>query len=775
MIPKEHLKQLPITQIPTDYPRDSKKVALSIPLFHSTKGYTVNFNEDNEFDIETFKDIFCKGAVWAAISIMTNTDLCEKGMPIYFHVQDKIYDEVMSVFEQFDVPEEWVHQTTFKEAETQLLHYNTGRKLGGLCDDKIDTDVLFIWDADALVYRSPGDPIIEWYQHFEDVLADTLMTSFYSEYNGGDLSFVNWLLRGIGIRELPETVTTEEMRLAEHRVYKKAELPVPNQQFRYGAAMFAVPLKHPVVPFLQRWHEESYTEEALFSIWMNAVGCPFVEFEKLFLPFKRTDDEFIEYHGSCIAHPLGQTEKLPQYIERLKRGIDGRNWDYSVAPRTNDSITQHVICLAHNPAHKEFSHCAFAQKARKLAWMGMYSGHQTFFYGNELSYIPPEDRNPDMKYDGVECTDFIECTTEEDLISQFGDYRAVYKQNHVWSPDQMIYKIFDAKCEHEIRKRFKPGDIICYTFGPGQRRLYNALQDLQGIHMESGIGYYNPYMKYKVFESPSLMNFNYGIYEQKYQGVKHITDEEEKKQIDWNTHVHHSWMQWQDTVIPNSFDLEDFDFRVDKEDYLFYLGRIMPGKGVEEAMRIADATGRKLLVAGQGDFEERMGFKPWDCVELLDVIGVEERRVLLSKAHALLCLSKYPEPFGGVFAEAMLSGTVPVATRMGAFMDYIDHGVNGLILGLNILDQGIYAVEELVPKIDPYQVRAKGLRFINQVVARQYAEYFGSISEMWLNGGKPYWLINTDRTELDWTHQHASINWKEYGLDEKELMTPIAA
>ena len=163
------------------------------------------------------------------------------------------------------------------------------------------------------------------------------------------------------------------------------------------------------------------------------------------------------------------------------------------------------------------------------------------------------------------------------------------------------------------------------------------------------------------------MNFNYGIYEQRYQSVRHITDEEEKKRIDWNTHVHHSWMQWQDTVIPNSFDLDDFDFRVEKEDYLFYMGRIMPGKGVEEAMRIADATGRKLLVAGQGDFEARMGFKPWDCVELLGVIDVEERRELLSKAYALLCPSKYPEPFGGVFAEAMLSGTVPSCDSDGCF------------------------------------------------------------------------------------------------------------
>ena len=92
---------------------------------------------------------------------------------------------------------------------------------------------------------------------------------------------------------------------------------------------------------------------------------------------------------------------------------------------------------------------------------------------------------------------------------------------------------------------------------------------------------------------------------------------------------------------------------------------------------------------------------------------------------------------------------------MGAFMDYIDHGVNGILLGGLVFEQGIYAVEEVVPRIDSYDVRAKGLRFINQVVARQYDEYFTSVSRMWENGGSPYWLMNENRDDLDWTHQHA--------------------
>ncbi len=760
---KEHLQALPIQELPfSDFERDSDLLTISIPMFHSSFGQIGGFDKDGEFDINIFRNIYVKGLAWTAYSIATNTDLCDRGTRIVFHIEDKVYDACKPMLDQFGVPDDWITVTSFPDADNENKHPRHGKKHYCFADPNIDTKVIALWDADALVYRPQGVDKFYWYETVEK-MKDSIITSFYSDWNGGDKSFADWIRLAADLPELA-TEAQHEHELMKSRIesYQKVGLPVSHKQNRYGSMILFVPSQSELRSFLANNHEKSWADEALVSMWMNSVGAPYHTFDDIFLPIVKTDAEFSTCHTACIAHPQGVKEEVPKYINRLLDGIDGSDRRYCVGSRA-EGITQHIICLAHNPAHKDFSHCAFAQKARKQSWMGNYIGHQTFFYGNELSE--------------VECTEMIPITTEADLISQFGDYREAYRQNHTWALNQMIYKLFDVKCEHELRKRVKHGDLICYTFGPGQHRLYNNLQDLEAIHVESGIGYYNPYMKYKVFESPSLMNFNYGIYEQKYQNVAHITDEEEKKRIDWNTHVHHSWMQWQDTVIPNSFDLEDFDFRVEKEDYLFYMGRIMPGKGVEEAMRIAEATGRKLLVAGQGatkkDFKNRMGFEPWDCIELLDVIDVDQRRDILSKAHALLCLSKYPEPFGGVFAEAMLSGTVPISTRMGAFMDYIDHSVNGLILGLNILEQGIYAVEECVPKIDPYHVRAKGLRFINEVVAHQYDEYYTSISKMWSNNNSPYWLMNEHRNDLDWTNQHAPINWEDYGLDKTELMTPI--
>ena len=112
-----------------------------------------------------------------------------------------------------------------------------------------------------------------------------------------------------------------------------------------------------------------------------------------------------------------------------------------------------------------------------------------------------------------------------------------------------------------MRKRAAQDDFCCYVFGAGLRNLYDRLQDLPVHHVESGIGYYYPYMKYKVFESPSHRHFTYGVYQGNFNKYAQMSEEEKEKAkayIDWNITVDHSYPQWQDAVIPNSFDVEDF-------------------------------------------------------------------------------------------------------------------------------------------------------------------------------------------------------------------------
>ena len=757
---KQQLRALPTIQVPTNYPRNSEKVALSLPIFASKQGRNSLFDKDSNFDIESFKQLVCVSSVWAYISIATNTDLCENGMPVYFHVEDTVAEIAMPILKACGVPEDWIHETHFEAFpnEDVIDEAMYGKKFAIFGDTEIQTDVCVVWDTDAHVYRHLGDPILQWYHRFETDLQEMPMFSFYSDWNGHEDFYVNWLLLGSGQLErefLDDDPGREaDMKRAEIDAYTAYGFDVPSQQHRWGSAIFSLPRKHPLFEFLLPNYKNAYTDEALVTMFMNThPDTPFLQLSEALLPFLQSDQEFIDIQKNCITHFDGSAEQLPKYKPKFLKGIDGRNAPVSATLQVSDrkqvivhpssGIRAHILSVPHNPSHKDYSTCAFAQKARKLAYMLDHVGIEAYHYGNELS--------------DVKCTEHVTVTTEADLDETYDDF-ITQSEFYNWNMDHYAYKMFFLRAEHEIRKRFQPKDIICYVFGPGLTPLYTTLQDLEGaIHCESGIGYYYPYAPYRVHESPGLMHFNLGIAQAQYDKWDAMTEEQKQaRPMNPNTEIHHSRMQWYDAVIPNSFDMEDFDYSEKHDDYFLCLGRIMPGKGIEIAMRVAHALGKKLIVAGQGDFEQSMGFKPWDNVELFGRADVEQRRELLANCIALFCLSTYPEPFGGVHVEANLSGKPVISTDIGAYCHTVKHGLTGYRCRLNVFEQALWAARN-VEKIDPATCRKWGQRFRNERVALSYQEYFSSVHASIDNNRSPFWLMNQERTHLNWIDD--TLDW----------------
>lgn len=133
-------------------------------------------------------------------------------------------------------------------------------------------------------------------------------------------------------------------------------------------------------------------------------------------------------------------------------------------------------------------------------------------------------------------------------------------------------------------------------------------------------------------------------------------------------------------MTPNDFDLDDFDYSETKDDYFLFLGRVYGGKRVHIAVQIAEAVGRRLIVAGPGSLEGiagRTGKSLENYVEAVGAVGLERRRELLSGAAAVLCPSPVLEPFCGVHVEAMLSGTPVITPDWGAFTEYNVRGLTG--------------------------------------------------------------------------------------------------
>ena len=178
--------------------------------------------------------------------------------------------------------------------------------------------------------------------------------------------------------------------------------------------------------------------------------------------------------------------------------------------------------------------------------------------------------------------------------------------------------------------------------------------------------------------------------------------------------------RWNDTVIPNFFNVEDFEYNEVREDWMCYIGRIHPCKGLEIIFDLAEATDTHIKVAGPGDIH-KLELRVPKQIEFLGIADREMRKYLLKYAKALLCPSLYLEPFLGTHVEALFPGCPVITIDFGAPMEYCEDEVTGFRC-MNMNDF-MYAMRNL-DKIDPKACRHRSMRFTMKRAAISYHEYF---------------------------------------------------
>ncbi|VAX02859.1 Glycosyltransferase [hydrothermal vent metagenome] len=168
------------------------------------------------------------------------------------------------------------------------------------------------------------------------------------------------------------------------------------------------------------------------------------------------------------------------------------------------------------------------------------------------------------------------------------------------------------------------------------------------------------------------------------------------------------YANWQGTVY-NGLPLDLYQYRAKAEDYLAFLGRASPEKGIDEAINIARQAGRKLKIAAKVDLVDKHYFAKTiqpllkqPGVEFIGEINDAQKQDFLGNASALLFPISWPEPFGLVMTEAMACGTPVIAYNRGAVPEVIEHGVSGFIV--NTQQEAIHAVGQL-NTIDRQQCR----------------------------------------------------------------------
>ena len=148
----------------------------------------------------------------------------------------------------------------------------------------------------------------------------------------------------------------------------------------------------------------------------------------------------------------------------------------------------------------------------------------------------------------------------------------------------------------------------------------------------------------------------------------------------------HSKLRYAATIY-HGIPMQEFTPRIDPAaggNYLLFFGRLHPDKGIVEAIDLAEAAGRTLVIAGiiqdQGYYETEV--KPrldGEQVRYVGPVGPAERQTLLAGASALLHLINFDEPFGLSVVEAMACGTPVLARPRGSMPEIVRPGVNGFL------------------------------------------------------------------------------------------------
>ena len=187
-------------------------------------------------------------------------------------------------------------------------------------------------------------------------------------------------------------------------------------------------------------------------------------------------------------------------------------------------------------------------------------------------------------------------------------------------------------------------------------------------------------------------------------------------------------------VAYNGTKVSSFPFQAEKGDYLLFLSRISEEKGPHLAVEVARRTGRRLVLAGKVDDQDRKFFasvvEPLIDGEQVIFVGEADARMkrdLYRSASCVLLPITWDEPFGLVMTEAMACGTPVIVFDRGAASEIVEHGETGFVV--ENVDEMIEAVSR-VRTIDPGYCRARvQQRFDAPVVARRYVEIYESILE----------------------------------------------
>lgn len=314
----------------------------------------------------------------------------------------------------------------------------------------------------------------------------------------------------------------------------------------------------------------------------------------------------------------------------------------------------------------------------------------------------------------AEATEHVTILTNDEyelLYGKRGDKEFYGNDATVGSPG---HQLFEKKLIIELRKRVEDQDIICHPFGHAHQVLTELFPHNQ--HVETGIGY--PILmpnSFRIFESYAWMHYHQG------------KENRNGKNYEW--------------VVPNYFDIDEWEPKDEPGEYLAFLGRICEPKGMDTVLEIAKRSPWPVVIHGQGDPS------PWNHpnIKYGGPISGRARSEFLRSARAMLMPTNFTEPFGGSGVEAMLCGTPLISVDYGAFTETVIDGVTGYRCHtLQDWLDAIHAAGDLDRELIAFIARSK---YSLETCGKAYDKIFTDLNNLWQKGW--YELRDIDYFQLN--------------------------
>jgi len=375
-------------------------------------------------------------------------------------------------------------------------------------------------------------------------------------------------------------------------------------------------------------------------------------------------------------------------------------------PSPRQAFRLHLPAIPHTLTHDDYSHCAFTGKVLRFSSMMRSRGFEVIHYGAEGSksgathdvQLFTRQEWKDLRVKSIRHLKPTDFKTDEEAQAYLDNPKTFFGELANWSTP--LYEEFNRRFKVELSKNYKKPDLVCIALG----KSYDAaLNDMDVIPIETGIGYGGSCKNFRIFESHTWMARTLGV--------------EDK---DPNNY----WF-----VIPNFFNTLEFPYSpTPPVQTVGFMARIGNCKGCNVIVEIARRMPTvRFVLCGQGD---PTPYTVVPNVVYKAPIHGRERGRFLGSLTAFLAPTKYLEPFGTAMVEAQLCGTPVIASDWGAMSETIENFKTGV--RCHTLQDYVEAVQmALDGKFDRAYVRKRAVeKYDMYTLAKHYEYVFKSVVDI---------------------------------------------